>query len=404
MDGRPSASNNKEAMNQCMLPSVLIMKKIASQFITLLLKMENKAVYFARESSSFLDELRTRVDDYFNRKGISRYGNAEVIAGAAFMAALYLGPYIMMLSGRVQSPFMIFLCWVIMGFGMAGVGMVLMHDANHGSFSPNRQVNRWLGKSLYLLGGFPPNWRQQHNSLHHGYTNIDGVDEDIRPPGILRISPHRKWLKIHRFQYIYAWLLYGLMTLSWITIKDFKQLNRYRKNGVVLTQKNNYNRMMADLIATKVLYYILFLVVPLFVLPIAWYLTVLFFLVMHLVCGMILGTIFQTAHVVPATKFPLPDDQGDLQSSWARHQLAVTSDFAPRTRLLSWLIGGLNYQVEHHLFPYISHVHYRKIAPLVRETAQKYHLPYHVQPTFWAAISAHLKMLKILGREPSEKR
>ena len=378
-------------------------KVIGSQPVTRsnVVKMQRKSVYFANRGSAFIDELRAKVEAYFRENNLSRYGNAEVIAGAAFMFALYLGPYILMVSGLVQTPLMMLVCWVVMGFGMAGVGMVLMHDANHGSFSKNRKVNKWLGKSLYLLGGFPPNWRQQHNSLHHGYTNIDGLDEDIQPPGILRISPHRKLLKIHRFQFIYAWFLYGLMTLSWITLKDFKQLNRYKKDGVQLTQKNSYNRLMADLIVTKLLYYAIFLVLPILVLPIPWYVTLLFFVAMHVVCGIILGTVFQAAHVVPDTKFPLPDAQGNIDIHWAEHQLSATSDFAPRNRLLSWLIGGLNFQVEHHLFPYISHVHYRNLAPLVRQTARKHHLAYHVQPTFGAALQAHLKMLKKLGKNGS---
>jgi linoleoyl-CoA desaturase len=361
--------------------------------------MKNKMVYFTNQGNAFIDDLRARVDAYFKEKQISRYGNAEILLESVFMFALYIGPYILMISGGVQAPAMFLLCWIVMGFGMAGLGMVLMHDANHGSFSKNRQMNRWLGKSLYLLGGFPPNWRQQHNTLHHGFTNIDGMDEDIRPPGILRISPHRKFRKIHRFQFIYAWLLYGLMTISWITVKDFKQLARYRKAGVHLTQKNNYNRLMVDLIATKALYYIIFLVVPVIYLPIPWYMTLLFFLAMHIVCGIILGTVFQSAHVVPDTAFPLPDARGNLENSWAVHQLSVTSDFAPKNRLLSWFIGGLNFQVEHHLFPGISHVHYRNIAPLVRATAEKHHLPYHVQPTFGSALKAHLKMLRKLGRK-----
>jgi len=360
--------------------------------------MEKKQIYFANQGHAFIDELRTRVDDYFNNKHISRYGNAEVIAESVFMFALYIGPYILMISGWVQSPVILLLCWIIMGFGMAGLGMVLMHDANHGSFSKNRLLNKWFGKTLYLLGGFPPNWRQQHNTLHHGYTNIDGMDEDINPPGILRLSPHRKLKKIHRFQFIYAWILYGLMTISWITMKDFKQLDRYRTARVRLTQKNNYNQLMLDLIVTKALYYIILLVIPLIYLPIPWYMTVLFFLAMHIVCGIILGTVFQTAHVVPGTTFPLPDAQGNLETGWAVHQLSATSDFAPGNRMLNWFIGGLNFQVEHHLFPGISHVHYRNIAPLVRETAKKYHLPYHVQPGFFTAVNAHLKMLRKLGR------
>jgi len=362
--------------------------------------MKRHSIQFTDHGHAFIQELRDRVDAYFEKKRISRYGNAELITGSAIMFAFYIGPYLLMVSGLVPSTLLIFFCWLIMGFGMAGVGMVLMHDANHGSLSKNRHLNRWMGKSLYLLGGYPPNWRQQHNTLHHGFTNIEGMDEDISPPGILRISPHRKLKKIHRYQFLYAWVLYGLMTLSWITLKDFRQLSRYRKAGVHLTQKNNYNRMMADLIFTKALYYFIFLVVPIIYLPIPWYLTVLFFVIMHMVCGIILGTVFQTAHVVPATAFPLPDAQGNLKTDWAVHQLSATSDFAPGNRLLSWYIGGLNYQVEHHLFPNISHVHYPHIAPLVRETAKKYDLSYHWQPSFSAAVYAHLKMLRTLGRNP----
>jgi len=363
--------------------------------------MDNSSVSFSSAKTEFIRELRTQVDEYFKNANKSPNGDIRVLLQSAFMMALYAGPYFLMVFGIIQAPFLILISWVIMGFGMAGLGMVLMHDANHGSLSGKHTINRLMGKSLYLLGGFPPTWRQQHNTLHHGYTNIDGFDEDISPIGILRLNPHNKLRKIHRFQHIYAWLLYGLMTLSWVTMKDFKQLKNYSRKNFHLSSHKNINSLMADLILSKILYHLVFLVIPIIVLPIPWYLTVLFFIIMHFVSGVTLGTIFQAAHVVPTSDFPLPDDEGNIENNWAVHQVKTTSDFAPKNKVLSWLIGGLNFQVEHHLFPNISHVHYKRISSIVRNIAEKYSLNYHVQPDFISAIGAHYKMLKHLGKNAS---
>lgn len=155
---------------------------------------------------------------------------------------------------------------------------------------------------------------------------------------------------------------------------------------------------MAELFSTKLLYYIVFLVIPLIVLPLAWYQIVLLFISMHFLCGLVLGVIFQTAHVMPSSEYPLPDENGNMDNNWAIHQLLTTSNYSPKNRVFSWLIGGLNYQVEHHLFPYISHVHYKNISSLVKEATHKYNLPYHVQETFFLAVTNHFKMLKMLGR------
>ncbi|HKK68077.1 MAG TPA: acyl-CoA desaturase, partial [Bacteroidales bacterium] len=304
-----------------------------------------------------------------------------------------------MLSGVVTSVWGVVACWLVMGMGMAGLGMVLMHDANHRVFSKNMTINKWLGKSLYLLGGFPPNWRHQHNTMHHGFTNIEGHDEDIAPVGLLRFSPHRKLHRIHRFQHIYAWFFYGLMTLSWVTVKDFVRINKYRKDGVAPFNKK-YSTYLTDLIIAKLLYYTFLLVLPALVLPVAWYWVVGGFLLMHYLSGLILTTIFQTAHVVPSSEYPLPAGNGKVENNWAIHQLLTTSDFSPNGKVLSWMIGGLNFQVEHHLFPNISHVHYKNISRLVQETAQEYNLPYHFQDSFFSALKGHWKMLKDLGGQP----
>jgi linoleoyl-CoA desaturase len=313
------------------------------------------------------------------------------------MATLYIAPFVLMVTGVVSSVLFLLACWVVMGFGMSGLGMVTMHDANHGTFSKHKWVNRMFGNTMYLLGGFPPNWRFQHNTLHHGFTNIEGHDEDIAPLGILRLSPHRPLKKIHRYQHIYGWLLYSLMTFSWIVAKDFKRFKKYKLMGAKLSSKRKYNRLLVDIIISKVAYYCVFLVLPLFTIPVPWYWIIGGFLMMHFTSGLVLSSIFQTAHVVPTSEYPVPDKDGQLDNNWAIHQLHTTCDYAPKSTVFSWLIGGLNYQVEHHLFPNISHIHYRDIAKIVQSKAKKYNLPYHVNKSFPHAVWQHIKMLKNLG-------
>lgn len=359
---------------------------------------QNKIKFSAQNKPEFIIELREKVAHYFEINNISKYGNINLVLKSVFMFLVYLVPYFLMLSGVISSFAGVLICWIIIGVGKAGVGMAIMHDANHRTYSKNQTTNKWLAKSLYMLGGFPANWQHQHNTMHHGYTNIDGRDEDIDPGAFLRISPHKPLLKIHKFQYLYAWFLYGLMTLSWVTTKDFRQLNRYRKTGVPLSSDKTYKQLFIILIIAKLIYYSAFVIVPILVLPFAWYWIFVFFLAMHFTSGFILTTIFQTAHVVTTSEYPLPDKNGTIENNWAVHQLLTTSDFAPKNKLLSWLIGGLNYQVEHHLFPNISHVHYPKIATIVKSVAQKYGLPYHVQPGFIQALWNHAIMLKKLGQ------
>ena len=356
-------------------------------------------IKYKNDKQEFVTELRTKVFQYWKNKGIDKHGNTEILVKTILMTLVYLVPFGLMLSGFVDSPLIAMLCWIIMGLGMSGTGLVTMHDANHGSFSKSTWINKFFGSSLYLLGGFPANWKYQHNTLHHGYTNIEGHDEDIAHGGVLRFSPHKPLKKVHKYQYIYAWFFYGLMTFSWVTIKDFKQFQKYKKDGAVLNGSGKYSGLFIKLLVSKVIYYAVFLALPLMLVPLAWYWILLGFMIMHFTSGLVLSTIFQTAHVVPTSEYPLPDKNNELDNNWAVHQLYTTCDFAPKSKIFTWLIGGLNYQVVHHLFPNISHVHYKKLAPIVRDTAQKYGLPYHVNRSFMLAVIEHLKMLKELGIE-----
>jgi len=357
-----------------------------------------KIKFPSQKNPEFFIELKEIVNHYFDRTKKTRYGNYNMVIKAFVMFALYFGPYFLVLSGVIESFVGIFISWIVMGIGMAGMGMSVMHDAAHHAFSKHHAINDRIADSIYLLGGFPFNWKYQHNTLHHTYTNVTGKDEDIDPGSILRLSPHEPLLKAHKFQHLYAWFLYALMTVSWVTDKDFAQLKRYKDTGVKASGRFSYTGLFLILIAAKLIYYGIFIVVPILFFPVAWYWSIVMFFAMHLTGGFILTVVFQTAHVVPSSEYPLPDKDGMMENNWAVHQLMTTSDFAPKNKVLSWYVGGLNYQVEHHLFPNICHVHYGKISKFVKETAEKYSLPYHVESNFIKAVIQHGRMLKRLSR------
>ena len=262
----------------------------------------------------------------------------------------------------------------------------------------NKKVNNIISQVIWFVGGSSVNWKIQHNVLHHSFTNVEHLDEDLESIPILRFSPHQKHMKIQKYQYIYAWFFYSLMTLMWATMKDFNQLNRFKRKDLIKTQKKSYGVLLAELVFVKAMYYVLFLVLPIIFLPNAWWLTVIFFICMHFIAGLSLAAIFQPAHVMPDTQFPLPDDQGNMENKWAIHQLMTTVNFAPESKFFSWYVGGLNFQVEHHLFPNICHIHYKKISEIVKKTAEEFNLPYYSKPTFAAALRDHTRFLKALGK------
>lgn len=349
------------------------------------------------EDKDFTSVLKSRVNGYFKSRKRSRYGNWSMYIKTIVMFALYLTPYLILLFGGVSNPFIIVGCYVLMGFGMLGIGLGVMHDANHGAYSRRRWVNKYLGYSMNLIGANAEIWKLQHNVLHHSYTNIDGADDDINVPLILRFSTNTKKLWIHKLQFLYAWILYGLTTLSRTSAREFVQAVRYRNLGLV-NPGTRFRKLILGIAGWKAFYYMYILILPLIFVPAPFWAIILGYLIMHFVTGVCMSAIFQTAHLVPECSFPTTDENGEIDTSWIVHELKTTSNFAPKSYVFSWMIGGLNYQVEHHLFPNICHVHYRKLSKIVASTAEEFGLPYHSQKSFLAAIWNHTKMLYRLGR------
>jgi linoleoyl-CoA desaturase len=360
---------------------------------------QNTIKFSRKDSAQFFRTLNKRVNDYFKENNLSRSGNWTLHLKTFTMFALYLTPYFLLffipMPGWIQ-----FLLTIVMGIGMAGVGMNVMHDANHGAYSSKKWVNKLLGSSIYILAGNVYNWQVQHNVLHHTYTNIHGHDEDLEAGRIMRFSEHAHWKRFHRFQHIYSIFLYGLLTINWAITSDFLQTRRYLKRKLAYGELPKPLAQWSMLIATKILYALIWLIIPLLFFDIAWWKILIGFFMMHYTAGLILSVVFQLAHVVEAANMPLPDETGTMKNTWAIHQLFTTVNFSTKNKIVNWFTGGLNHQVEHHIFPNISHIHYQKISKIVKNTAREFNLPYHEYKTTRQALIAHFKHLKQMGSKP----
>ena len=361
--------------------------------------MELPIVRFNRKPSDFSKTLKERVDAYFKENGLSRQGDWRMYAKTVLMLGLFFTPWAFIAFGGTGAGWQFWVAEIVMGFGLAGIGLNVMHDANHGSFSKHKWVNQTVSYVLDLVGGSSALWRIQHNVLHHSFTNIEGLDEDIDTPGILRFTPNRPLKKIHKLQFIYAWGFYSIMTLFWMTAKDWLALARYRKKGLVKSSGNSVGQLTRDLIISKLLYFGYIMVLPALFSGLPFWKIIVSWMVMHAVTGLILASIFQPAHVLEDLQFAQGEKGASMEDDNLSHQLKSTANFGTRSRLFTWMCGGLNHQIEHHLFPQVCHIHFSDLAPIVRKTAEEFGLPYRSSTTFAGALALHTKMLWKLGRE-----
>tara|TARA_Y100000815_G_scaffold256955_3_gene265099 strand:- start:4811 stop:5884 length:1074 start_codon:yes stop_codon:yes gene_type:complete len=352
------------------------------------------------DSAKFFRTLNKRVNSYFKDNDIKRTGNWQLYLKTAVMFSMFLAPYFLLLTLDLPGWAQILLT-ILMGVGMAGVGMNVMHDGNHGSYSKKKWVNKLMGGSIYILAGNVYNWQVQHNVLHHTYTNIHGHDEDLEAGRVLRFSKHSEWKWYHRFQHYYSIFLYGLLTFNWAITTDFKQMRNYLKRKLSYGEFPNPTIEWTKLVVTKLIYATVWIVLPLLIMNIVWWKVILGFFIMHYTAGVILSVVFQLAHVMGEADMPLPDESGSMKNTWAIHQLFTTVNFSTKNRIVNWFTGGLNHQVEHHIFPHISHVHYTRISKIVRETAAEFNLPYNEYKTTRSAVLAHFKYLKEMGMRPA---
>ncbi len=358
-----------------------------------------KVRFTGQDATLFIKEVKERVDDHFTSAGRSTKADARMVIKTIVLLTMTFGSYGLIMSNQF-TPWQMLALAVTMGLGMAGIGFSVAHDALHGAYSSSRRINKIIGYSFDLLGANGYIWKITHNVIHHTYTNIPGIDEDLDVSPLIRLSPEAPLKWFHRFQHWFGLIAYSFATLNWLFVKDFQCF--LKRDIGPYKNKRHPRSEIVTLIVMKLFVVAYMIVLPLLVLDVTWWQFLIGFLAAHLTAGVILGVIFQLAHVVEGPEFPKPDKKGEIESAWLIHEMATTANFAGDNRLLSWYIGGLNYQIEHHLFPQICSIHYPEVAQIVRDVAVKYGVPYNYHPTLRAAVGSHLRMLKHLGRPGQE--
>jgi linoleoyl-CoA desaturase len=350
-------------------------------------------VTFGRQAN-FFNELKNTVDQYFKENNIRSTGNAQLYFKAIFLISSALALYIVLVFFTPSSPWVGILLSGLLGFVLAGIGFNIMHDACHGSFSSKKWVNDTLGLSMYALGSADFIWKLKHNVIHHTYTNVDGIDDDIAKEPLIRHCATQRKRSFHKYQHIYILPLYTITTLYWVFYTDFQKYFGRKVHNTPFRQISGRDHFLFWL--SKVLYIFFYIALP--IIMVGWGKFLAGFFVMHAVTGFTIAIVFQLAHVVEDIHFDEAIDKSKkIEQEWAVFQVNTTANFATDNKAITWFLGGLNFQVEHHLFPRVSHVHYPAINKLVIQTCRKFDIKYNAFPTMGRAVVSHLKVMKQLG-------
>ncbi len=357
--------------------------------------MPMSKIKFNNKISPFHDALLSKAEAYFKNNNIRQTGNFKLYHKTIVLGVALVANYITLVFFTPPGWLTVLLC-VLLGVTFATIGFNVMHDGAHGSYSSNKHINNIMAFSLSLMGGSSFMWKIKHNLIHHSFTNIEGVDEDIDVKPWMRMNDQQPRYWFHRFQHIYWVILYGATYFLWIFFMDFQKYFKRRIGAVPI--RKMILREHLGFWASKLAYFSIFLLIPIF--NVGWADTLIGYAIVVFVTGLLIAVVFQLAHIVGDTTFPQPDESTNrIEQEWALHQVNTTANFATRNKFVSWMVGGLNFQVEHHLFPRISHIHYPAISKLVRDTCREFNVRYIEYPTMMSAIKAHVRHLRDLGKK-----
>jgi linoleoyl-CoA desaturase len=353
---------------------------------------------FPRDEAGFLDELQRRVAAYFARVGRPERDCWRMYLKTAVVLGWFAASYVLLVFFATSLWAAVPLT-VSLACALGAVAFNIQHDGGHHAYSRFEWVNRLAAFSLDVIGASSYLWKWKHGVFHHTYANISGQDTDIEAGAVARLCPHqpRRWF--HRWQHLYLWPLYGLSAARWHLYSDFREV----ADGRIGTHRVRRPRgwTLAGFVLGKAASVGLLLGLPLAVHP--WWVVVPVYLLVMGVLGVTTSAVFQLAHCVGEADFPVPaDDSPGMESCWAVHQVETTVDFARGSRTLTWLLGGLNFQVEHHLFPRVCHVHYPALAVIVEATCREYGVRYSAHPTLWAGLASHYRWLRQMGAGPGD--
>lgn len=346
----------------------------------------------------FNNVLRERVMAYFEENNISQYANTEMYIKTALSVVMWVACFTTVLSGALDgSPWLLIGLYTVWGFVNVFIAFNIMHDATHDAYSANPKINKIMGYSMDFIGGNQYLFRRMHGA-HHGYVNIHGIDVTMESHGMFRFTPAEPWKPFHKYQHIYTFILYSLAMFHWVVAKDIKWMFGETHIG---NQKNIKHPLKEKiiLIIGKTWYFGTALALPLLLTGAPWWAVAVGFVSMHILPGLYFALIFQVTHVYEGTTYPLPDDRGDIHNNYALHVLETTADFSRKSRFGSWLMGGINIHVIHHIFPRICHTHYPALTEILKETADEFGLEYQENERFIPALKKHYGMLKHLSKK-----
>ena len=357
------------------------------------LKIKMKPIKFdMQQSKEFYDELKQKVKSYFADKQKSEKGNRTLFSKTIILLATWITLYLTIVFVTTSTRAVI-LAYIAFGLTGALIGFNVMHDGWHGSYSKHKWLNTAMAYSMNLLWSDINFWKISHNVLHHTFTNIEWYDDDIENRPIFRFHPDQPKKRFHKYQHIYGPIMYGLGLGNWIFYSDFRkffQWNRWQHKLIKLKMRDKIIFWI-----TKVWMILFYYVIP--ATQVGWWLALVWLVLMYYFMSLFITVVFQLAHVLENTSM-VSHENFKVESHWAVHQLETTSNFAMKNPVWTWLLWGLNFQVEHHLFPHISHVHYAKISKIVQQVCLQYWIPYHSYATVTRAFVSHIKFIKHMGR------
>lgn len=344
-------------------------------------------------SHDFQVELRRRVDAYFRTSGRRQRDCPRMFLKSAMVIGWFTTSYLLLVF-CAEAWWQAVPLAISLGLAMAAVGFNIQHDGSHHAYSERPWINTLAAFTLDLIGVSSFVWHWTHNVVHHTYSNITGHDNDIDLGPLARLSPHQKRRVFHRYQHWYIWLLYSLFTIKWHLFDDFCEVLLGRIGSHRLPRLRIRDRIA--FVAGKVISFSLTFGVPLWRHPPAH--VFLYYVMVSCVLGFTLSVVFQLAHCVEEADFPLPPGKsGRIETAWAVHQVQTTVNFSPRSRLAAWFLGGLNFQIEHHLLPRVCHVNYPELSSLVEGTCREFGVRYAVHASFRAALTSHYRWLRRMG-------
>lgn len=351
-----------------------------------------RPIKFHNVNTLFSKKLKSNISSYFQNTSQKKTGNRRLYLKAAILLSSLVVLYTMLVFVPIHWTVSVLLA-LLLGVNLAAIGFNIMHDAGHDSFSSNKKMNSLLSYTLNLLGGNIYFWKLKHNIAHHTYTNIDGEDHDIEIK-FMRVHHDQQLKGYHRYQKYYFPVLYGVSYLAWIFYQDYEKYFR-RRMGADAELFNFPLKEKLIFWISKIMHLVLFVIIP--IIYIGWLPTLIGMLIAGAVCGMSLAVVFQLAHVVTETTFKTVDED-KVEEEWMVHQIQSTANFATKSKVLTWLLGGLNFQVEHHLFPKISHIHYPVLNKIVKETCAEFGVKYNESKSMLMAFNSHVKIIEGLSR------